>query len=368
MYQSVIIDPGGDGLIRIVPDVNSAYHAVVDGSILIVPAGTVAFVSINGLLSDPYGPGRYEIFTGVDPFFVRLRHIMTRGDSATSVSVFYISTEKTRFMTLGTGEFPFDEKRFNLTLNAMASCSFSFSVRNPRKVLEHLIGSYSSSFTEDDLEPFIQQEVTSVFREALSRVLSELRVSEFNSRLSEIRDQIKPAISLGFGRFGLGLDSIQVTAINIPKEEKEKLNKREQQFAEGRTWTDIELDNLSRIYGGNVDTRTIAELLTGMASRGQRPPDGNGGNAGGAGAGGGTLQSLAPLLAGLAFVPQLREPFMNMVSNADLFGGVSNTTHENTSSADAPPPLPSRTRRCPSCNGNVSSSTSVCPICGHRFR
>lgn len=103
MYQSIIRDPGGTGLIRIQPDVCGQYSAIVNGSILIVPPGTTAFVAINGTLSQPYGPGRYEIFTGVDPFFVRLRNILTRGDAGTTVSVFFVSTERAKFIKLGTG-------------------------------------------------------------------------------------------------------------------------------------------------------------------------------------------------------------------------------------------------------------------------
>lgn len=105
MYQSIIRDPGGSGLIRIQPDVCGQHAAVVNGSILIVPPGTTAFVAINGVLSQPYGPGRYEIFTGVDPFFVRLRSLLTRGDPGTAVSVFFVSTERSRFVRLGTGRF-----------------------------------------------------------------------------------------------------------------------------------------------------------------------------------------------------------------------------------------------------------------------
>jgi membrane protease subunit (stomatin/prohibitin family) len=105
-------------LIRISADVCGPYSAIVNGSIMVVPPGTTAFVAINGTLSRPYGPGRYEIFTGVDPFFVRFRNILTRGDTGTTVSVFFVSTERTKFVKLGTGEFPFREHRFHLTMKA----------------------------------------------------------------------------------------------------------------------------------------------------------------------------------------------------------------------------------------------------------
>lgn len=89
MYQSVIRDPGGSSLVRIQSDV-CAVSPIVNGSILLVPPGTHAVVACNGALSRPYGPGRWALFSGVDPFFVRLRNIMTQGDPGISVSVFFV--------------------------------------------------------------------------------------------------------------------------------------------------------------------------------------------------------------------------------------------------------------------------------------
>ena len=181
MYQSIIRDPGGNGLIRIQPDACGQYSAIVNGSILVVPPGTTAFVAINGALSRPYGPGRYEIFTGVDPFFVRLRNILTRGDTGTTVSVFFVSTERAKFVKLGTGEFPFREHRFRLTMKALASCNLSFSISDPLKVLTKLVGSYSSAFSDEDIDPCIEQMVLAPIREAISREISKLDAAEFNS-------------------------------------------------------------------------------------------------------------------------------------------------------------------------------------------
>lgn len=98
MYQSIIRDTGGNGLIRIRPDICGQYSAIANGSILVVPLGTTAFVAINGSLSRPYDLGRYEIFTCVAPFFVRLRNILTRGDIGTTVAVFFTSTERAKFV------------------------------------------------------------------------------------------------------------------------------------------------------------------------------------------------------------------------------------------------------------------------------
>ena len=366
MYQSVIRDPGGDGLIRIQPDVCSTHHAVVDGSILIVPPGTQAFISINGILSEPYGPGRYEVFTGVDPFFVRLRHIMTRGDSATSVSVYFISTEKTKFMKLGTGEFPFTEKRFDITMKAYALCSYSISIADPQKVLRHLIGSYASAYTEDDLTPFIEQSVLGATREVIARELGVMRVAEFNSFLTRIREKAEPGVRVRLGRFGLRLDSFELISINIPDSEIKRLYELEQQHAKGKVTTDLELDQLKRIWGNNINNRTMAEMMTGIPARGpgssgrctSQPANNNGGFA----------SLMMQMMMMTQMMPAMREPLAEMTRHTDMFRGASSDPHENTSSADAPPPIPGRHRLCPVCNGRITDNTDTCPVCGYVFR
>lgn len=365
MYQSIIRDPGGTGLIRIQPDVCGQYSAIVNGSILIVPPGTTAFVAINGTLSRPYGPGRYEIFTGVDPFFVRLRNILTRGDTGTTVSVFFVSTERAKFVKLGTGEFPFREHRFQLTMKALASCNLSFSVSDPLKILTKLVGSYSSAFSEDDINPCIEQMVVAPIREAISREISKLDITEFNSRLSHIGSMAAATIRNCLSEYGIKMERFDLVAINIPDSEINRLYSLEQEYAGGKTRTDLELDNLQRVWNGNVNNRTLSEMMTGIPSHGQTPFSSAavnpGGNAGG----------MAPMMMQIMLLsqmlPALREPLTEMTRHTDMFSSTTSDAQGSTSSADAPPPIPGRYKRCPSCNGNVMRSNSVCPICGYRF-
>ncbi len=365
MYQSIIRDPGGTGLIRIQPDVCGQYSAIVNGSILIVPPGTTAFVAINGTLSRPYGPGRYEIFTGVDPFFVRLRNILTRGDTGTTVSVFFVSTERAKFVKLGTGEFPFREHRFRLTMKALASCNLSFSVSNPLKILTKLVGSYSSAFSEDDIDPCIEQMVIAPIREAISREISKLDITEFNSRLSHIGSMAAATIRNGLSEYGIKMERFDLVAINIPDSEINRLYSLEQEYAGGKTRTDLELDNLQRVWNGNVNNRTLSEMMTGIPSRGQAPSSGAAANPGGNA--GGMAPMMMQMMMLSQMLPALREPLADMTRHTDMFSGTTSDAQGSTSSADAPPPIPGRYKRCPSCNGNVMRGNSVCPICGYIF-
>ena len=111
MRPTVIRDPGGDRLVRIVTS-----SGITDGSILIVPGDSVAFFVVNGVVSEPFTEGRYSVDTGVSPFFVRFRNLMTNGDPGITVSVFFVATRLEAHMTLGSGEVLFTENRYKLTI------------------------------------------------------------------------------------------------------------------------------------------------------------------------------------------------------------------------------------------------------------
>lgn len=365
MYQTIIRDPGGGDLVRICPDISGSNYSVVNGSILIVPPGTVAFVSLNGNLSSPYSPGRYQIFTGVDPLFVRFRNVMTCGDAGVSVAVFFISINKCQFLKLGTGELPFKEHRFNITMKALASCSLSFSINNPKVFLSRLIGSYNYAFTGDDIAPCIEQLILGIIRESLSKELAKLEVTEFNSHLSDIANNSKSSIQNSVNLYGMRISHYNLLAINVPEQEVKRLYELEKQFAEGKTRTDIEFDQLSRIWNGNIDNRTMSEMLTGIPSRGQANSIQN--NVSNAENTGGMMPMMMQMMMMSQMLPVMRDNFTNVTNHTDMFRNTGASAQTNTSNADSPPPIPGRNKRCPSCNGMISHDADVCPICGYRF-
>ncbi len=361
MYKSVIRDPSGNGLIRIIPDVSGFNNAIVNGSILVVPPGTSAFVAINGILSKRYNPGQYEIFTGVDPFFVSLRNIMTQGDTGTTVSVYFISTNKSKFLQLGTGEFPFAEHRFRLTMKAKAACTLTFNIGDPLLILERLVGSYTSIFNEESLDASIQQIMLKPIREVLTNELSKHRIDQFNGRLSVMSNEVMSNSKKRLADFGINLTHFSLTSINISDGEMARLNNLEQSYAEAKTKTDLELDHLDRIWKGNLDSRTLAELMTGLPARGGFSSDQNSPCSA-------RTSEMTPILQMMMLsqiLPFIREPIASMTQHTDLFGGERNRPHENSSTADSPPPMPSRFKQCPICKGSIPKNTTICQICGH---
>ncbi len=327
MYQSVLRDPGGAELVRILPNICGEYSAIVNGSVLLVPPGTTAVVDINGTLR-AYGPGKYELFTGVDPFFVRLRNALTHGDAGISVSVFFVSTEKIKFTRLGTGELLFHANRFGLTMKALASCNLSYSISDPILFLKKLVGSYSCGFDEDSIAPCIEQIVLTPIREELSRAISQLDVVQFNSSLSRIGNMAAPGIRTGLSEYGIRLQRFDLTGITVPHSEIQRLYSLEEEYASGRTRTDLELDHLQRVWNGSVANRTVAEMMTGFPSRGQAPSGGAADNHGGA--------PMMQMMMYLQMAQALSVPLSDLTRQAgDLFAGAS---PESPSSADTASP------------------------------
>lgn len=295
---------------------------------------------------------------------------MAHGDPGTSVTVYYIATERTLQQTMGTGELLFTEQKFHLTLKALAACMFRYSIADPLRVLQKLVGSYSQSFAEEDVQFWLEQQMLAPVRQVLSRALNRWPVTSFNDHLSELSQSILPALQGDFRAIGLRLEKFQLNSINIPDAELARLRELEQTSAAGRLSTDLQLDELERIYGGSLDKRTLTEMLTGISGRGGQsspaaPPPG-----------GGMLNPMMQMLMMQQLLPSLRQQTEAITRQTDLFGTNGTDAPPEPPTQHAPPPrrgrIPPRRavppRRCPSCNTLISPHADSCPVCGHRFK
>ena len=175
--------------------------------------------------------------TGVDPFFVRLRNLMTGGEAPVSVTVFFVSTQRTKFMQLGTGPIPFEERRYRLTMEALASCSLAYRIADPLRTLETMVGTYQAVFSDEDLEPCLRQLVLAPLRQTLAGALNRHTIVEFNRSLGAIGAETRGPLAQALAEFGLSLEQFAVTAVNIPEEGWARLHELEGKEAAGRTQT-----------------------------------------------------------------------------------------------------------------------------------
>ena len=355
MYQSVITDPGGDRFIRIVPDIRP-----VDRSVLIVPADTVAYFVFNGQVSERYNPGRHVIKTGVFPFFVKLRHIMKRGDPAIRVSVFFVSCDIENTCQLGSGEFVFRERRFNISMKALAGLTMRYRIKNPDILLKRLVGMHSTQFYIDDLDPALRSILLPVVREQLSIYLGKSNIYEFNNELTKLSRNVSIALRPSFAEYGLGLFDLSMSGINVTDEEMTRLHQLESEYAQGKNRTDLEKYNIEQVYG-NIDKRIINDTLTGTVR-------GDGGTPSARSSSSDITQFMA-----LPYIMEMFKKFMEGGTSTPTvtspvsgsFGGGQaqpNATNDITANGRRRVPPPEIVRKC-KCGGYYNSDNR-CTNCG----
>lgn len=362
MYQRILQDPGGTQLVRVISDV-----VVVNGSVLMVPAGCIAFFVCNGEISEPYTHGAWTVNTGLSPFFVRLRNLMTRGKPPLSVSVFFINTQRENFFRMGTGEVLFSEKKHNLSMRALASISLRFSIYKPLLFLQQLVGMHVEAFDQEDLDLAFASLLNTTVKAELANYLNQCEhVTAIHCSLVSLSRQMTNALSAEFSRFGIGLSVCNVEGINLAEEDLRNLRNLEVQRAEGSVRTAVERENVQAVYGG-IQNRTATEMLTGTnrtpQAPGQTPPPPPPAAAGG-------LNSLLPFLLLPNLAPMFQRPLQEMMQQVNLFdqGGQTGASHSDPQDNAGPPPLPRSTTQhktiCHHCGRLVQTGSLRCPNCG----
>lgn len=351
MYQSVIRHPGGTQTISVI-----ASTSVVNGSLLLVPADNVAFFVCNGHVSEPYVPGRWEIRTGVSPFFVRFRNLMTHGDPGITCQVWWVNTCQENCKSGGTGDLIFQEQRFHISMKARASYTIRYVISDPLAFISKLIGMHRNEFDSDDVQPAIDAMLMPYIKQTVIACISSHSVHDFQNDLLSMGRNARTLLAAELQEYGINLTSVAITAINIPDDEFKRLNELEEKYAKGTVETDIEVDNVRRVYG-SIENRTLTEVMTGTA-RGHATPLPRETN--------GVAGMMATLPVQMSIANQMISQMSGNLSN--MMGGNATTTNESTSSnRPTPPDLPVRKRHCPNCNRELDASDAFCRYCGNRL-
>lgn len=363
-YQSVIRRPGGNLAVEII---SNAY--VVDGSILIVPPDNVAFVCISGSVSEPYGPGRYEINTRVNPFFVRFRNLMTHGDPGITCQIFFVNTVQELCEQGGTGNMIFEEKRFKISMSVKAAYATRYVITNPKKFIGKLVGMHNNSFESEDIQPAIASMILPIIKEAVILSVSSGAVHNIQNNLTGIGNDAQSRLANDLLAYGITLKAIAITAINIPDTDMQRLNELEERVARGRLNTDLEVDNIKRVYG-NVNNRTMAELLTGSV---RGPADSITGKSGVGGMAGAMTALPWQIAMAKMAMEQMNESMPNPFNNGNGTNSNSSTTvtqpdsNAGSESRRVPPPVPVKPKICPGCGKSLDSKDMFCKYCGRRL-
>ena len=340
MYQSILRDPGSE-IVSCISNVE-----VVNGSILLVPAGRVAYFVLNGHISEPYHPGRYSIATGVSPFFVRLRNLMTLGDPAVSVAVFYVSTHIVTDAKLGTGVIIFRDKRFNLSMQALSSLTLLYEISNPLLLLQRIVGMYrdADAIFEGELETVFTATVMPFVRDQISEHLRQSDVDSVNLSLPDLSRNLFDSVSMHLAVYGLRLVNFAVTAINIDEEDLKRLRERETTEADATIRLNTEKAVLTNVYGGDINKRIMDSIATGTLNRGQPWGISDGSNSANTQCNSGVIGPMLQIMMMSQLLPELRESMAGMVAPVNPPNSVEHRSNDNQDDSrnNGSRPLPPR--------------------------
>lgn len=356
MYQDVICDPGGTKLVRLISRVT-----VVNGSILLVPADTVAFFVLNGHVSEPYVSGRYEIRTGVSPFFVRFRNFMTQGNPGITCQVWYVNTCHENCRSGGTGDLVFREQRFHLSMKARAAYTIRYVISDPLAFISKLVGMHNNDFDNEDIEPAIDSIINPYIKQSIIGAISGHQVHSFQNELVTMGNEMRNSLQGELQDYGIKLKAVAITSVNIPDDEFKRLIKLEEKYADGAVATDIEVDNVRRVYG-SVENRTLTEMVTGSI-RGNGTPltRETSGVAG--------MMATLPLQMSIAkqMLHQMSGSLTNIMENNGNNGAEQSSHSRDNCGRTVPPDLPARRRSCSNCSRELDSEDVFCRYCGNRL-
>jgi membrane protease subunit (stomatin/prohibitin family) len=240
-----------------------------NGTILIVPHGFEAIFYLNGRMDESYPPGRYELSTGVSPFFTKLQTWMTKGLPPIDAGVYFVNTELITPIGFSTGEVlvHLDEK---YTVHLAGEVKAYVKVKNPRLLLATI--SNWSEVTADTFEQYASAIGRQMVQTVLAQQLQHARIYELTSRIDRVCDQLQRQLTPQFSQWGITISKI--TAGNLlPREnEIQTIQKWEAEYKaidievrRKRALFTSDLDNtadeLNRFYGGDIYKKKAIEAM-----------------------------------------------------------------------------------------------------------
>ncbi|MCL2114786.1 MAG: SPFH domain-containing protein [Methanobrevibacter sp.] len=233
-------------------------HPVEDfntSSQLIVHESQEAIFYKNGEVLDLFGPGKHELVSENIPLIRNIINIPTEGETPFHVEVYFINKATSLNIEWGTSsQFQILDPTFNIPLNAGASGSMEFIIKDARKFLIKVVGTQNSINTEK-LIKYFREKLSTRVKTYLAKIMSEVSYLTINQYLEEISKALEEKLVIDFDFYGVKLVNFYLSTIVIPKEDtdkvKEVLNKKMEYGTLDYNWADEQIAEISKKYADN---------------------------------------------------------------------------------------------------------------------
>ncbi|MDT7688055.1 MAG: hypothetical protein QOE46_814 [Acidobacteriota bacterium] len=200
------------------------------GAQLIVQENQSAVFFRDGKALDTFGPGRHTLTTLNVPLLTTLLSLPFGGTSPFQASVVFVSRQTFQDMKWGTKEpIPFrDSELYMVRLRAFGK--YSFRVADPQLFVASIVGTRGLVSTQS-LGEYLRDIVVSRLNDLLGENLKT--VFDLPAYYDELAAGVKARVAEDFGKQGLELVDMLISAITPPEEVQKKIDERASMSALG---------------------------------------------------------------------------------------------------------------------------------------
>ena len=193
------------------------------GSQVIVRESQNAVFFRDGKSLDVFGPGRHTITTANIPILASLIGLATMGKSPFPAEVVFVNLKEFLDMKWGTPE-PITFRDPELGMVRLRSFgTFAFQVKDPSLFVNGIVGQ-QGIYTTDDLANFLRSMIIAKMTDLLGE--QKKSVLDLPSMYSEIGAGTKAQLTDDYGRIGLTLKALYVSAITPTEDTAKAIDER----------------------------------------------------------------------------------------------------------------------------------------------
>ncbi|MHB8063622.1 MAG: SPFH domain-containing protein [Ruminiclostridium sp.] len=312
------------------------------GAQLTVRESQMAVFVDEGLLTDVFTPGRYELDTMNLPVLTKLKSWKYGFNSPFKSEVYFVNTKQFTNCKWGTtNPIMMRDADFGMLRMRMFGV-YAFKVSEPSVFLREVFGT-SRLFTVDWITGQLKSKVVSGIADLLAE--AAIPALDLSSKYEEIAAMSRKKLERSFKEFGLSLESLVIENISLPEEVEKVLDKR----------------TSMGIIGDSLKQYTSYQAAESIRDAAQ-----NSGGAAGAGVGLGVGMGLGKIFAE-AFSPQQQMQPQAKVAAEPATAAANATTPEKIKCSSCGVLMSAQAKFCLECGTKVAPTTKKCVGCGNEL-
>ena len=194
------------------------------GTQMVVNQSQEAILVKGGVALDTFGPGTHTIVTGNIPLLRKVVNWVFGDKTPFTAEVWYINRTVKRDLHWGTPKrIAVMDPQFQFPVNVGAFGQWGFRISDSRSFVSQVVGTQLGADSGKIHAYFIGEIVQKVSQSIAQMVSQGTPVTAIATRLSELSESTKNAVSGELARFGVELVNLTISSVSIAPEEMKKI-------------------------------------------------------------------------------------------------------------------------------------------------